>query len=85
MKIDDIKTIGIIGGGIMGQGIGQSAILAGYKVIIRDLTDELVAKTKDGIVNGRFGLAGGVQRGKLTQEQADKAASLLTLPPKLKT
>jgi 3-hydroxybutyryl-CoA dehydrogenase len=83
MKIDDIKTLGIIGGGIMGQGIGQSAILAGYKVIIRDLTDEIVAKTKDSIINGRYGLAGGVQRGKFTQEQVDKAAALLSVTTKV--
>jgi 3-hydroxybutyryl-CoA dehydrogenase len=79
MNIDDIKTIGVLGGGVMGQGISQSAILAGYKVICRDLTDEIVAKTKDSIANGRYGLAGGVQRGKMTQEQADKALSLLTV------
>ncbi|MBI4763134.1 MAG: 3-hydroxyacyl-CoA dehydrogenase family protein [Deltaproteobacteria bacterium] len=82
MKIDDIKTIGVLGGGVMGQGISQSAILAGYKVICRDLTDELAAKTKDGIANGRFGISGGVQRGKLTQEQADKALALLTVTSK---
>lgn len=39
MNIDNIKTIGVLGGGVMGQGISQSAILAGYKVICRDLTD----------------------------------------------
>jgi 3-hydroxybutyryl-CoA dehydrogenase len=83
MKIEDIKTIGVLGGGVMGQGISQSAILAGYKVICRDLTDELAAKTKDGIANGRFGISGGVQRGKLTQEQADKALALLTTTSKL--
>jgi 3-hydroxybutyryl-CoA dehydrogenase len=83
MKLEDIKTIGVLGGGVMGQGISQSAILAGYKVICRDLTDELAAKAKDGIMNGRFGLAGGVQRGKMTQEQADKAMSLLTVTSKI--
>jgi 3-hydroxybutyryl-CoA dehydrogenase len=82
MKIEDIKKIGVLGGGVMGQGISQSAILAGYKVICRELTDELAAKTKDGIVNGRFGLAGGVQRGKMTQEQVDKALALLTVTSK---
>jgi 3-hydroxybutyryl-CoA dehydrogenase len=82
MKLEDIKTIGVLGGGVMGQGISQSAILAGYKVICRDLTDELAAKAKDGIMNGRFGLAGGVQRGKMTQEQADKAMSLFTATSK---
>ncbi|MEW6185104.1 MAG: 3-hydroxyacyl-CoA dehydrogenase family protein [Thermodesulfobacteriota bacterium] len=83
MKLEDIKTIGVLGGGVMGQGISQSAILAGYKVICRDLTDELAAKAKDAIANGRFGIAGGVQRGKLTQEQADKALALLTVTSKV--
>jgi len=79
MNIDKIKTIGVLGGGVMGQGISQAAILAGYKVVCRDLTDELTAKAKQNILNGRFGLAGGVQRGKLTQEQVDRAMALLTL------
>ena len=83
MNMDDIKTIGVLGGGVMGQGISQSAILAGYKVICRDLTDELAAKTKHNILNGRFGLAGSVQRGKLTQEQVDRAIALLTLTSKV--
>jgi 3-hydroxybutyryl-CoA dehydrogenase len=83
MNIDDIKTIGIMGGGVMGQGISQSALLAGYKVICRDLTDEIVAKTKDSIANGRFGLAGAVQRNKITKEQMDKAMSLLTVTSKV--
>ncbi len=83
MKIDDIKTIGVLGGGIMGQGISQSAIVAGYKVICRDLTDELAAKAKDAILNGRFGLMGGVQRGKITQEQVDQAMARLTVTSKV--
>jgi 3-hydroxybutyryl-CoA dehydrogenase len=83
MNIDDIKTIGVLGGGVMGQGISQSAILAGYKVICRDLTDELAAKAKDNILNGRFGLAGGLQRGKLTQEQVDRATALLKVTSKV--
>ena len=83
MNIDDIKTIGVLGGGIMGQGISQSAILAGYKVICRDLTDELAAKTKDNILNGRFGLAGAVQRGKTNQEQVDQAMARLIVTSKV--
>jgi 3-hydroxybutyryl-CoA dehydrogenase len=67
----------------MGGGISQTAILAGYKVICRDLTDEIIKKTRDTITNGRFGLKGGVERGKLTQEQMDKALANLTLTTKV--
>ncbi len=83
MNIVDIKTIGVLGGGVMGQGISQSAILAGYRVVCRELTDELAAKTKAGILNGRFGLLSGVQRGKLTQEQVDRAMALLTVTSRI--
>lgn len=83
MKLEDIKTIGIMGGGVMGGGIAQTAILAGYKVIVRDLSDEILAKTKDTIINGRFGLKGGVERGKHTQEQMDKALANLSVTTKV--
>jgi len=83
MKLEDIKTIGVVGAGVMGGGISQTAILAGYKVICRDLSDEILAKTKDTIINGRFGLKGGVERGKQTQEQMDQAVANLTLTTKV--
>ncbi len=83
MKLEDLKSIGVMGAGIMGGGISQTAIVAGYKVVCRDLTDEIIAKTKDTIINGRFGLKGGVERGKQTQEQMDQAVANLTLTTKV--
>ena len=83
MKVDDIKTIGVVGGGVMGGGITQTAIMAGYNVICRDLTDEIIARTKDNILNGRFGLKGGVERGKHTQADVDQAMARLTLTTKV--
>ncbi|MCB1683861.1 MAG: 3-hydroxyacyl-CoA dehydrogenase family protein [Pseudomonadales bacterium] len=77
MKLADIHSIGILGAGIMGGGIAQCAILAGKKVIIRDLTDEICAKSKDVILNGRFGFNKAVEMGKMTQADLDKAMSLL--------
>ena len=83
MKLEDIKCIGVLGAGIMGGGIAQSAILAGYKVIVRDLKDEICDKAKDTIINGRFGIKGGVEKGKTTQEEMDKAISLLNFTTKV--
>lgn len=83
MKLEDIKTIGVMGGGVMGGGIAQTAILAGYKVIIRDLKDEILANTKDVIINGRFGLKAGVARGKQTQQQIDSAIANLSVTTKV--
>ena len=61
MKIADVKCVGIIGAGVMGGGIAQNAILCGTKVLVRDLTDEINEKARDTIVNGRFGIKGGLE------------------------
>jgi 3-hydroxybutyryl-CoA dehydrogenase len=83
LKLQDVKCIGIIGGGVMGGGIAQSAILAGHNVIVRDLTDEILERTRDTIINGRFGIKGGVERGKQTQAQMDEALSRLSVTTKV--
>src|SRR3990172_3686632 len=75
MKAEAIKTVGMMGGGVMGGGIGQTLALAGYKVVIRDLTDELLEKTRGSIIDGRFGLKAGVERGKTTQQQMSAAVA----------
>jgi 3-hydroxyacyl-CoA dehydrogenase len=82
MKATDIKTIGIMGGGVMGGGIAQVLSVAGYSIILRDLTDELLDKTRATIVEGRFGLQGGVDRGKITLEQKEQAIARLTFTTK---
>ena len=78
MKVDDIRVIGVMGGGVMGGGIAQTCAVAGFTVRVRDLTDELMEKTRSAIVDGRFGLQGAVEREKLTQEQMDEALARLS-------
>jgi 3-hydroxyacyl-CoA dehydrogenase len=73
-----IETVGIIGGGVMGSGIAQALAVGGCKVTIRDLNDELLAKSKATIVDGRYGLKRGVERGKTSQEEADAALARLS-------
>ena len=79
MKIDDVKLIGVMGGGLMGSGIVQNIILAGYKTICRDLTDEILENTRGIIINSRFGMLSGLKGGKFTKEQMDEALAKLTL------
>lgn len=79
MKLEDIKTIGVVGGGVMGGGITQAIIVNGINVIVRDLSDEILERMKNTIINGRFGLQGGVERGKHTQEEMDAALARLTV------
>ncbi len=83
MKLEDIRCIGIVGAGVMGGGIAQTAILSGDKVIVRDLTDEICEKARNTIINGRFGIKGGVEKGKHTQKEMDDALALLNFTTKL--
>lgn len=78
MPAEDIKLIGVLGGGVMGGGIAQVCAIAGFKVVILDLTEDLLAKTRESIVEGRFGLRRGVEREKISQEQMDSAIANLT-------
>jgi 3-hydroxybutyryl-CoA dehydrogenase len=76
-ELPEIKTIGVMGGGVMGGGISQVFALHGYRTICRDLTEELNEKTRETIVSGRYGYEGGIERGKLTREQVDQALANL--------
>jgi len=78
MKVNDIRLIGVMGGGVMGGGIGQACAAGGFTVRIRDLNDDLVEKTRDTMIDGRFGLRGAVERGKMTQEQFDATVARLS-------
>jgi 3-hydroxyacyl-CoA dehydrogenase len=79
VELPEIKTIGVMGGGVMGGGISQVFALHGYDVICRDLTDELNEKTRETIISGRYGYEGGIERGKLTRDQVDQALTRLKL------
>lgn len=75
MKLEDIKSITILGSGAMGHGIAQVCIDAGFEVIMRDIKQEFldngVAKIKDS-----FNFL--VGKGKKTQEDVDAAMARLT-------
>src|SRR5262245_28205659 len=77
MKIDDIKSVGVMGGGVMGGGIAQSFIASGYRTTVRDLNADLIEKTRHSMIDGRFGLKGAVERGKMAQADYDDAVSRL--------
>jgi 3-hydroxyacyl-CoA dehydrogenase len=71
MNIDDIKLVGVMGGGVMGGGIGQTFAAHGFQTIIRDLNEDLIEKTRQSMVDGRFGLKGALDRGKMSQADYD--------------
>lgn len=65
----EIKTIGVVGAGTMGNGIAQVAAQAGYNVVMRDIEERFV---QGGIKNIDKFLAKSVEKGKMTAD--DKAA-----------
>jgi 3-hydroxyacyl-CoA dehydrogenase len=79
----EINSIGVIGGGVMGSGIAQALAVGGARVTVRDLNEQLIEKSRSTIVDGRYGLKRGVERGKTTQEDADAALERLSFTTSL--
>ena len=65
-----IETIAVIGAGTMGHGIAQVAATAGFRVLLNDVDREALARGVRGIEGN---LAKGIQLGKLTENDRDRA------------
>jgi len=62
--------VSVLGAGTMGHGIAQVAAMAGHDVRLRDIEESLI---EDGVEAIESNLAGGVEREKLTQADAEAA------------
>lgn len=83
MKFDDVKTIGVLGGGIMGGGIAQAFATAGYPVVVRDISDEMIEATRASVFDGKWGIKRAVELGKLKFDDAVAAMARITLTVRL--
>ena len=72
------ERISVMGAGVMGSGIAQVMAIAGHEVVCRDLNMEVLNVARTAVDSGRFGVRGAVERGKLSNEQADAALDRLT-------
>ena len=70
----EIRTVGVIGCGLMGSGIAQVAAGAGYKTIVREVNEGAL---QAGLGRIRTFLADGVSKGKVTE--GAQAATLANL------
>ncbi len=75
-----IEKIGVVGCGLMGSGIAQTAAQSGLQVTVREVTTELIDK---GFANIDKSLARLVQRGTLTASERDAARGRLRGATKL--
>lgn len=62
----EIRKIGVLGAGVMGNGIAQVCAQAGFEVVMRDIAEEFVQR---GLRNIEVFLSKGVEKGKITEEQ----------------
>lgn len=70
MKIEDVKNVCVVGAGNMGHQIALQCALSGYKTVSTDVVPAVLEKAEKFVDNY---LPGRVQKGRLTQEQADAA------------
>ena len=75
-----IEKLGVVGCGLMGSGIAQTAAQAGLQVTVREVSTELIDK---GFTNIDKSLARLVQRGALTAAERDAARNRLRGTAKL--
>ena len=66
----EVKTIAVIGAGIMGRGIAHAAALGGYRTILEDILPASLRKAESEI---RGNLDKAVELGKVKKEDADAA------------
>jgi 3-hydroxybutyryl-CoA dehydrogenase len=71
----EIQKIGVIGAGQMGNGIAHVLAIAGYNVLLNDISQEALDKGLDTV---RRNMERQVSRDKMTQEDMDGALSRIT-------
>src|SRR5207248_2475901 len=77
-RVNTVKRIGVLGAGVMGSGIAQVTATAGYETVCYDVDAGALETGREHVTTGRYGLERGVERGKVTREQADAALARLT-------
>ncbi len=69
-----IRTVGVVGCGLMGSGIAEVCARAGYSTLVRELDDQLLAKGRQRIESS---MTTAVGRGKLAEKQREEALERL--------
>jgi 3-hydroxybutyryl-CoA dehydrogenase len=70
-----IRNVGVAGCGLMGSGIAQVCAEAGYQVVVREVSDELLQK---GLARIRGFLAKAVEKGKSSAEKMQETLARLS-------
>ncbi len=76
MKLEEIKTIAVLGAGTMGHGIAELATLAGYQVHLHDIKEEFLDKGYQGI---KWSLDKLAEKGTISPQKAKEALGRIRL------
>lgn len=74
VSVDDVRVIAVLGAGTMGHGIAQVAAQAGYRAVMCDIDEAVLARGRGHI---QANLDKGVARGKVTEAARDAALANL--------
>src|SRR3990170_6496579 len=76
----DITSVGVLGCGLMGSGIAQTAAAAGFTTVVREISDQLLDKGKAAIAGSLNKL---VEKGKLDAGARDATLGRLRFTTRL--
>lgn len=79
--IIEISNVAVIGAGLMGTGIAQVVAVAGYKVSVNDVSEEILERSKRTISKQ---LNRSVEKGKIAEETAKNAFESITFSTEMK-
>lgn len=83
MRFEEIRKVGVLGGGIMGGGIAQITAVAGYDVVVRDINDDAIHATKQAMFEGKWGIKRAVEIGKLKFDDGFAAMQRVSFTTKM--
>lgn len=75
MKLSDIRTIGVAGAGTMGSGIAQLFARSGYDILVVDVAQEYLERSRRLVALYNGGLVG---QGLMTPQEADETAGRIS-------
>lgn len=69
LRPNEVKSVGVVGGGLMGSGIATACLLSGMKVVLKEIKPEFL---EAGLNRIEQNIASMVKKGKMKPEQAKK-------------
>ncbi len=82
----EIKTVGVVGAGVMGVGVAQNLAQTGHRALLVDVSDEILERARGSIRQGlRFGQLFGKESGAAPREKASEVLARISFSTDLDT